>query len=167
MISVFLSAVLFYPVGVFAQEPASEGLEATDSYELFWPIVAGKTLGDPLYFVKTLKENIRGILILGKAQKTEYSLFLTTKRVVEAEKLMLQGSEDLASKTLDKAILQVDHARKYSAEAGGTISLKSDEINNQLDNLERFLPLLASNYSPSSDKINSLLEQIEDLNRKI
>ena len=75
-----LALVLFSFSPAFAQE--------INSYELFWPITAGKVAGEPFYGLKLFKEKVRGSFIFGKFQKASYALFLTTKRVVETEKLI-------------------------------------------------------------------------------
>ena len=74
---------------------------AQDSYELFWPIVAGKVQGDSLYPLKIFKEQIRGFLIFSGTRKAEYFSFLSTKRLVEFEKLVLVKKDyDNAARTL-------------------------------------------------------------------
>src|SRR3989344_7375004 len=94
--------------GVVAQEKVVPA--EVNSFVLFWPVSAGKTMGESLYGLKTFKEKVRGLLIFGKVQKVDYSLFLATKRVVEAEKLLNDGKDDLAVKTLDKMNRALDAA---------------------------------------------------------
>jgi len=115
-----------------------------NSFELFWPVVAGKTRGDSLYFLKSLKEKVIGILVFGDAKKADYLISLATKRVVEAEKLLLDGKEDLAIKTLDEAEENVVKSREY----WDGVDNKANEgdiminIKNQLTNIEVFLNFL-------------------------
>lgn len=59
-----------------------------DSYKLFWPIIAGKVMGDPMYKFKSMKESVRETLIFGSYQKTEYNITLSEKRLVESEYLL-------------------------------------------------------------------------------
>lgn len=101
----FLS-VVFFPNQALA--------DAVDSYELFWPTVAGVTMAEPSYFFKTLKEDLRGLLIFGKAQKVDYLISLAIKRTVEAEKLIKLDKKDLAQKTFDKATKDVNDAINLS-----------------------------------------------------
>lgn len=61
--------------------------------ELFWPISAGKVAGDKMYSLKLMKEKLRGSLIFSKPKKMEYFVTLSTKRVVEAEKLYLTNKD--------------------------------------------------------------------------
>lgn len=77
---------------------------------VFWPLSAGKTIDDSLYFLKQWKETLRGLIIFGQIQKADYQLTLATKRLLEADKLMQQQKFDAASKTLDLARLQIDSA---------------------------------------------------------
>lgn len=110
--SVLLLSLVLAPVGVFAHEEDEPHDEATESaeveemnsYELFWPIVAGKVMGEPLYFLKTFKESIRELLIFSVFKKSDYNITLSAKRVVEAEKLFLQEKDyENAKKSLNAA----------------------------------------------------------------
>ena len=65
--------------------PAAE----VNSFELFWPISAGKTTASKMYSLKLWKENLRGSLIFSKARKVDYLIFLSVKRLVEAEALLV------------------------------------------------------------------------------
>lgn len=137
-----------------------------NSFELFWPVVAGKTTGDSFYSLKILKEKIRGFFIFGRPEKADYNVFLLVKRSVEAEKLLGEGKVDLANKTLDRAIAEVENARSI-AEAGTDFSNVADEINNRLDNLEIFLPWLLEEYPDETEKLNQLLDSVKLLNEKV
>src|SRR3989338_9481511 len=86
---------------VFAQTPSPK-----TTFEAFWPLTAGKTIDDPLYFLKVWKENFRGMFIFGNPKKAEYAVYLGTKRVLEAEKLLKNGKKELAHQTLVKATQQ-------------------------------------------------------------
>lgn len=79
-----------------------------DSYELFWPLVAGKVQGDSFYFLKTLKEKMRGGLIFSNLKKAEYNALLSEKRLLEFEKLALTNKDYVNSaKTLES--LKIKH----------------------------------------------------------
>lgn len=140
------------------------------SFELFWPIVAGKIEGDPFYFVKTLKENLRGKLIFGSAQKADYSVFLATKRIIEAEKLILEGKDDLAVKTLvqatkllDKAVTNVDQALAK----GVPFQEQAVNMGNRLSNLETFIPGLITKTGKNKDSLTKIFEKVISLKVKL
>ena len=139
------------------------------SFELFWPIVAGKTMDDSLYTLKTLKERVRGFLIFGKPQKADYSVFLATKRVVEAEKLINENKREFAVKTLDKAIVLLESAEmKVSGALGESISSDTkNNINKQLENLEIFIPRLIAQDDNLAGKLQEVLNVVKTLNFKI
>ena len=139
------------------------------SFELFWPIVAGKTMDDPLYILKSLKEKVRGFLIFGKPQKADYNVFLATKRVVEAEKLISESKRELAVKTLDKAVVLLESAEtKVSGTPGELISGDTkNNINKQLENLEIFIPRLIAQDSNLAGKLQEVLNIVKTLNSKI
>lgn len=135
-----------------------------NSNELFWPLAAGKTMDDSLYFLKTFKENVRGWLIFGNAQKADYAIFLGTKRVLEAEKLLKEEKKDAADKTFDKALEQFEIARKNVEEASSKKILLSNSVaamKPRLGNLIDFLPTLMS------DKANEVFKKARDLNSKL
>lgn len=90
-----------------------------NSYTEFWPITAGKVMGEPLYFLKTLKENLRDFLYFSDLKKGEYKLTLSEKRLVEAEKLYLEkrdyanGRESLAQSQArrEEALMYIKKAK--------------------------------------------------------
>lgn len=149
--------------------PTSSPLNVS-SFELFWPIVAGKTAGDPLYFIKTLKEELRGKLIFGSAQKADYSVFLATKRIIEAEKLIFERKDDLAEKTLvqttkllDKAAINVDQALTR----GVPFQEQAVNMGNRLSNLETFIPSLIIKAGKNKDSLIKIFEKVISLKVKL
>jgi len=138
-----------------------------NSFELFWPLAAGRTRGDSLYFLKRLKEKVRGALIFGKPQKAEYKVFLTTKRVLEAEKLLNEGKSNLVNETLTEALEELEEASKEwfeYLEDGLAGSYDYQSMYNKLANLEHFLPELMENNSEALrllDKVSLFLTTIK------
>ncbi|KKR88185.1 MAG: hypothetical protein UU32_C0001G0021 [Candidatus Woesebacteria bacterium GW2011_GWB1_41_10] len=160
LVLIFSAVILFsFPLNVLAQE--------VNSFELFWPISAGRTLGDSVYFLKSFKEILRGILIFGKPQKADYSIFLTVKRAVETEKLITEGKNELAVKTLGKMSKQLDIANESISNSEGMAQEVTNRINTRLDNLEVFLAWLVTKSEPVKGDLQSLLEQVKGLNQKI
>lgn len=162
--SVILAKESFTPI------PAPTPIVEINSFELFWPVVAGKTMGDPFYSLKNLKENIRGMMIFGIPQRTEYALSLATKRVVEAEKLIKEGKNELADKTLEKASKQLEIATLNIDKAIARkipIQGKTSEISNKLSNLEKFLPWLIAKTDKNSEALRNALEKVSLLKKKI
>lgn len=84
-------------------ENAKDNQRVVNSYELFWPLVAGRTEGDSLYFLKLLKERIQGWFIGRDSKKADYEILLGTKRMLEAEMLIKDSKIDSALRTLEKA----------------------------------------------------------------
>lgn len=60
-----------------------------NSFELFWPLSAGKVTGENFYFLKQIKENVRASFIFGDFNKAKYYITLSEKRLLEAEKSMI------------------------------------------------------------------------------
>jgi len=175
VLSISLTALFFAPFAVFAQDadtPTSDiaNIEEVNSFELFWPVVAGKTTGEPLYFLKSLKEKVRGWFIFGASQKAEYAVFLATKRVVEAEKLINEGKNDLADKTLSRATTQLEKAEQNLGKAldkGTPFQDEAVNIENRLSNLEIFVPWLILNSEENKEALSRFLEKVESLSSKL
>ncbi len=176
MVSVFLNLLLIGAlsrntiVAAISTPTPSPSPSNISSFELFWPIVAGKTMGDSFYFAKTLKEGLRGKLIFGSAQKADYFVFLATKRVIEAEKLILEGKEDLAVKTLvqatkllDKAVINVDQALAK----GVPFQEQAVNMGNRLSNLETFIPNLITKAGKNKESLTKIFEKVVSLRVKL
>jgi len=164
---VWVSPVLAKTIDQGSYATSSASLSA---FELFWPISPGKTLDESMYFLKDLKEKIRGALIFGTPQKAEYAVLLATKRVLEAEKLIERGKNDLANQTLDLAQAQFEMAKKNLEiaknkkeplkESGGVIYTR-------LQNLEKYLTYLMTKQESNKDKLQAVLTQVQDLLAKV
>jgi hypothetical protein len=123
-----------------------------NSYELFWPMVAGRTMKDPLFPLKLLQENIRGYFVFGNAPKAEYHLILATKRFLETEKLISDKENVLAGKSLDKAVGELGVFQNDSTISQNEKSMTTNrkvEIKKKLGNLQIFLPYLAGKADQS------------------
>jgi len=179
VILVLLIGFVFLPTSVFAQENGEsmvdskdfmEGVVEVNSFELFWPIVAGRTMGDPLYFLKNLKEGVRGWFIFGAPQKADYSIFLATKRVVEAEKLINEGEKDLADKTLARVVKQLEKAEQNLGKAfdkGTPFQDEATNIGNSLSNLEIFVPWLLLESDENKEILTKVLDKVVSLNQRL
>ena len=145
-------------------------VENINSYELFWPLVAGKTSNESLYFLKRFKEKIRGALIFGNAQKAEYESMLATKRLLEVEKLLGEGNEDEARDTLEQASERLSEVKEEWDDVddkGSVAKDQKDEINNKLNNLEVFLPYLIRNNESLQSELGDVLTQVHQINETI
>lgn len=122
----FLLLFLLTPVVALGQEEIPEATPSptpVSSFELFWPIAAGKVPGEPLYFLKTIKWWVKEKLTFDEIKKADLHLLLSKKSVVEAEKLLLEKKDSQnAEKTLLKAVKEI----KISVEIG-----KMAEANNK------------------------------------
>lgn len=58
------------------------------TYEMFWPIVAGKVPGDRFYNLKLWRDKLVSYLFFSQVKKSEYFKQLANKRLVEAERLL-------------------------------------------------------------------------------
>lgn len=137
--------------------------QTLSSYELFWPVVAGRTRSSRLYMVKRLKEQVRGLLIFGHAQKVDYRISLATKRLLETEQLANEGKVDLAMATLEDADKELVKATSIWANISDRSTVSQDminELNNKLANLQTFIPQLEEK---SSEELNTSLESTLNL----
>ncbi len=145
MKKVLLLIVLVMFVGI-------SSAKAVDSYELFWPMVAGKLPGESMYSLKLLKENLRGALIFGTVQKSEYKIFIAAKRILEAEKLLSLAKNDLALKSLNTCLGYLQKVDKNGI---------STDAQSRLKNIKDLAKYLDAKYPDSSD-INVVLKKITE-----
>lgn len=180
LLSLFALGLVFslisFVLPVLAQEEStiSAKLKTGGSYELFWPLTAGKTMDDPFYFLKIWKEKFGGIFVFDDAKKTDYEVVLATKRVLEAEKLRNEGKDDLAIKTLEVSLSQLTLARgKFSQlkKEGDDFQSAKANLINKLSNLNAFLPKFAEGGQGSlpgvsleiKDVVRRFLTDVQDL----
>lgn len=114
-------------------EPTSSDLNK-DSFELFWPLTAGKTKEDSVYFLKMFKENVRGMFIFGTAEKANYRVLRATKRMLEAEVLVNKDKKELATQTVSSSNNLLKLATDSMNGVEGNETVKA-EMKNRLDRL--------------------------------
>jgi len=165
-----------FPVNILALEDKEVDkkqnlTQELNSFELFWPISAGKTVDDPIYWIKNLKEKIRGFLIFGDREKADYYTLLTVKRIVEAEKLIKENKVSMVNKTLENSLKSL---AKIESSVDGCMneSVKIDFSNTQMEtrllDLENFIPQLIQLSSEDNKKLlESNLEKIKLILSKI
>ena len=145
---------------------ASPSATPINSFELFWPLVAGKTRGDSMYFLKIWKENIRGLLIFGAPQKADYQTLRGTKRVLEVESLFNNSKFDLATETESSANNYLKNALdslKVMSEIPDDVKVS---IKNRMDNLIKLVDQLnvgTKEQKNLNEQINLTHTLIEDL----
>jgi len=144
----------------------------TSSYELFWPIVAGKLPNDPLYFLKSFKEQISLILSFDSLKKSDLYLELSKKRLVETEALINQSNLPLAAQTIEKSALLLENSVQIIKQTN-TESSKLNEIKQRIiregDNELYFLNLLTEKlhqdeqapFQDASEKFKQSLENLK------
>ncbi len=160
LLKVLFSFIFFLvlAVPVFSQTtPLSSDL---NSFEIFWPVAAGKTVGEPLYKLKLFKEKVRGMLIFGDIQKADYALFLSTKRLVEAEKLINLNQVDSAKQTISAMYDQLKVVSENVSNKEGADKEDIDEINIKLEKLEMFVGWLASRNEEYKDQLMEVLNEL-------
>lgn len=85
------------------------------SYELFYPIVAGKVPGDKWYDLKIFREKLVSFFLFNSDKKIEYHSSLSKKRLVEAEKLITVNKNfTLGLITLEKSTDELKSAWKIA-----------------------------------------------------
>jgi len=149
--------------------PSPTPTTAMSSFELFWPLVAGKTRTDSFYWLKRVKESVQGLFLFAKPQQAQYQVLLATKRVLEAEKLFNENKNVDADKTLGVAQEEISKAQA-SVESYLTLgaSLPADistEIKNKLRNLDEFLTWFSSKINDNN--LKTLLDSVRTLQNKI
>lgn len=150
--------------------PSVDTVAQVNSFELFWPLVAGKTIGESLYSVKRLKETIRGWFIFAPASKAEYAVFLATKRVLEAEKLIGQDKKNDVEKTLDLAQEGLSAAEKQVDKViskGEKLGSSGPSMTNRLNNIEKLAAWLSSQNEEHHGQLQKLVDKSKSLRDKL
>lgn len=168
IVFVLLIALSFFVVKseVFAQEE-SPTPTPTSSYELFYPIVAGKTSGNSLYFLKLTREWFVGKLIFSPLKKSDYYLVLTKKRLVETEKLLNENDVNNAKKTSERMLTNfqkaVDLSKKVSDEKSAG-NLKTSLKDNGTRIGDFYMRLIKDQQdSYFGDTYNSFMKEVEKI----
>lgn len=149
-------------------DPLLEGSSEVNSFEIFWPITAGRTMGDSLYFLKSLKESFRELLMFSSFKKADYNITLSVKRLVEAEKLLIENKDnDNGKKSLEAAQAKrekaLDFIKKAEAEGRYVVDLKTTLKNS----LEKQRALLQSLIAKVDESGKSILEDNVSVLNKI
>ncbi|MFH1827148.1 MAG: DUF5667 domain-containing protein [bacterium] len=171
LLLVFCFLGLIFSKSTLAQDtaPTFSSVSNISSFELFWPIVAGRVSGEPLYPLKIFKEKIKGVLIFRDIKKSEYNLFISEKRVVEFEKLSLVNKDFVnAAKTLDVAKFYHSKTLSYleKAKVGGKmVGPTRERIIMSFNNQILLLKDIASKVN--DDQKQSLTEVIFSLGSEI
>jgi len=184
VIVVFLFS--FFSVSIaFAQSPAPASQEAKEStessmidystfnsFEKFWPVTAGKVMGDSLYFLKTLKEDLRGLLYFSDLKKGDYNMTLSEKRLVEAEKLYLekkdsangQKSLQASQEKREKALSLRDKAKSQGRNTTELTNRLKYSFNNQSSLLKKMESMTEGD---TNSQITNNLQSLESLLQKL
>ena len=112
-----LSYSSVFAKGVTSEEEYTFGSMTT--YEMFWPIVAGKVPGDKLYSLKLWRDKLASFFFFDKVKKSEYLKQLANKRLVEAEKLIEIKRYSLVPQTLEES--------SKNLEGGSTLLFSAEE----------------------------------------
>ena len=171
LVFLFIQGSFRGSVAVEVMSPTPTPVAEVNSFELFWPMVAGRTVEDPLFFLKRLKENLRGWLIFSPSKKADYSVFLLTKRVLEAEKLINQSRKDPAQKTLILAQGELAAGDKNLTKALENKDVSGDVRSNmvkRLNNLETFLKwFIPKSGEEYKSNLEDLLGKVQSMTGKL
>lgn len=152
LVFVSVSSVFAQKNKVIPSPSPSPTVVPVDSYKLFWPITAGKVMGDSMYFLKTFKENLREMLIFSELKKTEYNMTLSEKRTVEAEKLFM------VVKDFKNGKASLDAAQVKREKAVNLLGQAKDKGRNITDVKNR----LVSSFERQRDLLNYISPQVPE-----
>lgn len=158
--------------GVYAQRRLSPSpspsptIAPVNSYELFWPITAGRVMGESLYFLKSFKEDLRELLIFSELKKADYNITLSEKRTVEAEKLFIarkdysnaKNSLDVAQLKREKALELIQRVEKK----GRDVENSKNRMTRSLENQRALLHYIATQLP--EDQKDIVKENVDILN---
>lgn len=173
VIILLLLGLLMISPTLAQEKPATTSSEPVNSYELFWPITAGRVMGDSFYFLKSFKENFREVFIFSDVKKAEYNMTLSEKRTVEAEKLFLT-KKDFGNGRLNLDASQVKREKALeffikAKKAGRDVGYLKSRLNSSFERQKTLLSYLTSQLpedqrlplQESISKLNSLLQALQ------
>lgn len=139
-----LLMIFVLPLSVYAGSDLDKS-----SYELFYPIVAGKVPGDKWYSFKIFREKLVSFFLFNSSKKIEYHSSLSKKRLVEAEKLISTNKNlTLGLTTLEKSADELKTAWKIAQTKTDSVGdLKTDS-----QTIAAFMLRLADQL-PSDEKL--------------
>lgn len=144
---VAFSLVFMLAQPVFSQETDVLGTKAepvVDSYVIFYPVVAGKVDGDSLYTLKLIRDKLGELTTFGSVNKSEYTIGIATKRLLEAERLIKISRSSKIEKTLSK----------FNTKLAGSFDLAIASKDSE------FFPELLQQIHQNCDKYLSILTQM-------
>lgn len=110
------ASTFFFSSEVLGQSPNPQP-ETIDINAVFWPIVPGKTVADPMFWAKQFKESFDGFFKSGEVNKSKYQIDLSEKRLVEANKLVQDKDYGNALKSLNLNKARRDQAVELKRKA--------------------------------------------------
>lgn len=164
--------LLLLATPTFAQTEATIGAKV-NSYELFFPITAGKVMGESWYFLKSFKEGLRELLIFSDLKKTDYSITMSEKRLAEAEKLYLDkkdfvnGKKSLAAsqKRREQALGFINKISKENSELANLKNRLISSLEKQRALLQYIITQVSEDIHPTIDEnlsqLNSILAKLQ------
>lgn len=100
MTALFLSSIFL----TTASAKEQYDFKSMTTYEMFWPIVAGKLPGERFYDLKIWRDRVVGSLFFSGTKKAEYLKQLANKRLVETERLLEIKRLDFFAPTLKDSL---------------------------------------------------------------
>lgn len=156
----FSFILLIFPNNIIAVD-ATSSATPTNSFELFWPLTAGKTRADAGYRFKIFKEELRKMFIIDSSARADYQIFLATKRLIEAENLWKRKNNKEATDSLKESYKSISEA-KSEIEKSESVSInRKVNMINQLNNIILFTswnigkPELEQSVQQGLKKLNS------------
>ncbi len=171
ILPLFLISYIFSYKTAKAASPSpspAPAMQEVNSFDLFWPMVSGKTKDNNLYFLKILKEKIRGFFIFSSALKSDYHVFLSVKRLLEVEALLKENKEDIANQTAEEVSKNIDSALTNAEKSKKEdFSSVSGQMNDRLTKMKTLIDWLMTKYPNSKSGLSTINGKIASLESKI
>lgn len=163
---IFLN-IFLTPNNIFAHE-ANQTPESVDVYAVFWPVVPGKTVAEPMFWFKQLKERFNGFFKFGNVAQSGYHIELSEKRLVEAAKLLEDEKYSHAKKSLALNKSNRDQAlslKKKAQEEKANVSELTLKLVKSLENQQKALVFLETQFP--EDQHEEIEKMVQDLTLQI
>jgi len=178
-ILLILAVAFLAPASVLAQDDpeATEAAQVEETapqynfsqmntYELFWPLVAGKVPGDRFYKFKAWRDQLMGKLIFSSFKKAEYFKLQANKRLIEAEKLLEIDRQSFLPTTVDQsaALLEQGAALAFAGEASDQKLWLQEEFAKDIRRHQVILERMKEKISEApKEAVEKALQKINEL----
>lgn len=135
----------------------------TNNTELPYP---GLLPDSPIYFLKIMRDKVKGFFFFGEDGKAQYALTLAEKRLSEAKALADKGEDELASTTAEQAGIENENAQEHLAKAEAEGKDVATIVNRLAANSARQQAVLARVLEKAPEQAKAAIERAMEMSKR-